>query len=87
MQYEYIQFSIDAGVATLTIDRPALMNAMNRACAEEMLRAMDIVRDSGQARVLLVTVSGRAFSSGADLSSDLATADENALSTIGVFDG
>lgn len=78
MQYEHIKFEVQAGVATLTLNRPAVMNAVNRACAEEMLHAIDRVRDAGEARVLLLTATGRAFSAGADLSSDLSTPDKRA---------
>ncbi|WP_156680546.1 enoyl-CoA hydratase-related protein [Sphingomonas profundi] len=55
------------GIATLTIDRPQVLNAVTLHTLGEMIVALDRVRDGGTARVLLLTGTGRAFCSGADL--------------------
>lgn len=55
-----------AAVATLTLDRPDTLNALNRALIEEMRAALATLGDAG-ARCLLIAGQGRAFSSGADL--------------------
>lgn len=68
MTYEFITVQQDHGVATLTFNRPASLNAFNVEMVAEMIRAVDEVRDAEDARVLLMTGAGRAFSSGADLS-------------------
>lgn len=67
MAYEYILFSEADGVATLTINRPERMNALHLGVIAEMIDAVDRVRDEGTARVLVMTATGRAFCSGADL--------------------
>lgn len=68
MAYDDIRLEIDAlGVATLTLARPKLLNALSQHSLAEMLDALDRVRDEG-ARVLLLTGEGRAFCAGADLS-------------------
>lgn len=67
MTYEHILFEEADGVATLTLNRPAQLNAMPTAMVAEMIHALDRVRDEGRVRCLLLTGAGRAFSSGADL--------------------
>lgn len=66
MTYEHIRFEIADRIATLTIARPDVLNALSRQSLDEMADALDRVRDEG-ARVLLITGAGRAFCSGADL--------------------
>lgn len=53
------------GVAVATINRPAIMNALNRAVRTGLMAA--IARAEAEARVLVITGAGRAFSSGQDL--------------------
>ena len=72
MTYEHILFDEAGGVATLTINRPAMLNALHMGVIGEMIHAVDRVRDDfeagrGTARALLLTGAGRGFSSGADL--------------------
>lgn len=67
MAYQHILFEEADGIATLTINRPAQLNALHVGVIEEMIDAVDRVRDEGTARVLLLTGTGRAFCSGADL--------------------
>jgi 2-(1,2-epoxy-1,2-dihydrophenyl)acetyl-CoA isomerase len=74
--YEHIIFQQDGGVATLTLNRPASLNAFTPAMVSEMIHAVDHLRDGQAARVLLINAAGRAFCSGADLSgTDRSTAD------------
>ena len=67
MTYEHILFDLDDGVATLTINRPQMLNALHTGVIDEMIDVVDRVRDEGTARALLLTGAGRGFSSGADL--------------------
>jgi 2-(1,2-epoxy-1,2-dihydrophenyl)acetyl-CoA isomerase len=53
------------GVAVATINRPTIMNALNRAVRTGLMAA--IARAEAEARVLVITGAGRAFSSGQDL--------------------
>ena len=73
MAYEHILFEEADGIATLTINRPAQLNALHLDLIAEMIHAVDRVRDEGTARVLVLTGAGRAFCSGADLASGGAT--------------
>lgn len=67
MSYSHISFETENAIATLTINRPQALNALHVGVIEEMIDAVDRVRDEGTARVLVLTGAGRAFCSGADL--------------------
>lgn len=65
MHYDTITYDLADGVATATLNRPAVMNALNSPMRAELL---DAVRRAGaEARVLVLTGAGRAFCSGQDL--------------------
>jgi enoyl-CoA hydratase/carnithine racemase len=56
------------GVARLTINRPAVLNAMNMAVRDELWSVLEAVRDDPDVRVVLFRGAGeRAFSAGADI--------------------
>lgn len=67
--FEHIRYEKNDGVVRLTLARPQQLNALSRVLLGEFIAALDEVRDSGDARVLLISGEGRGFSSGADLSS------------------
>lgn len=75
MTYTNILFDEVAGVVTLTLNRPAALNALTTDVLAELIDAVDRVRDEGTARCLLLTGAGRAFCSGADLAIGGATPD------------
>lgn len=68
MPFENILFSIESGVARLRLNRPASLNALSRSLLGEFREALERIADSSEARVLLLSGEGKAFSSGADLS-------------------
>ena len=67
MSYETIRLETDGAVARLTLDRPAVLNAINRAMIREIHAALDRVEADESIRVLVVGGAGRAFSAGFDL--------------------
>jgi 2-(1,2-epoxy-1,2-dihydrophenyl)acetyl-CoA isomerase len=54
------------GVYTLTIQRPEVRNALNEQAFHELIAACDQVGADDEARVLILTGEGRAFSAGGD---------------------
>jgi 2-(1,2-epoxy-1,2-dihydrophenyl)acetyl-CoA isomerase len=56
-----------AGVATIALSRPQALNAWNKQLGLDLLTALGQVRETEQARAVVLTGAGRAFSSGADL--------------------
>src|SRR6201997_3166057 len=66
MSYKTIQLEYDAGVATITLNRPEKRNAISFELIDDLLRALGEVARS-DAIVLIVTGAGKAFCSGLDL--------------------
>jgi 2-(1,2-epoxy-1,2-dihydrophenyl)acetyl-CoA isomerase len=58
----------EAGVVTITLDRPEKKNAINGAMWEELLATFQEIASSSADRCVVITGSGGAFCSGADLS-------------------
>ena len=67
--YETILFEIEAGVATLTLNRPDKLNSFNTAMHEELRDALEkVAAPENGVRCLLITGAGKGFSAGQDLS-------------------
>jgi len=68
MDYHAIRFDRHDDVALITLDRPKTLNALSAEMRKDLSSATEQVRDDDDIRVLVITGSGRGFSSGADLS-------------------
>lgn len=69
MAYNTLIVTKEAGVATLTLNRPDKLNAWNEEMMEEGVQAVEEIRSDPDVRVLVVTGVGRGFSAGADVTS------------------
>ena len=68
MAYENIVTTTQDGIGTITINRPAKLNALNRATILELSEAFTVLDDDTATRVIIVTGSGeKAFVAGADI--------------------
>ncbi|MCB9915222.1 MAG: enoyl-CoA hydratase/isomerase family protein [Planctomycetes bacterium] len=68
MSYENITCEVTGAIGRVTINRPKVMNALNRQTLEELAHAFDALRDDAAVRLVLVTGSGeKAFVAGADI--------------------
>ena len=65
--YETIKLEMDGPVARLTLNRPERANAMTMAMGEDLGAAIEAIRATPDARVLLLTGAGRHFCAGADM--------------------
>lgn len=68
MSYEFITLAVESRIATLTVNRPDKLNALNDATIAELARAIDEVGARDDIGGLIVTGAGRAFIAGADIS-------------------
>ena len=67
-EFRNIRIDVGEGIATLTIDRPSVRNALDRATVAECHGALDRLESDPDAGVLIVTGAGEAsFVSGADI--------------------
>jgi 2-(1,2-epoxy-1,2-dihydrophenyl)acetyl-CoA isomerase len=67
MPYETLLYEVDQGVATITLNRPAVLNAISPQMIEELQAALSMVKDDASVRAVVLTGAGRGFCSGADL--------------------
>ncbi len=68
MSEQNIHIEIEDRIATLVINRPKKLNALNRDTLQEISDALDDLSDDDEVRVLLLTGSGdKAFVAGADI--------------------
>jgi enoyl-CoA hydratase len=77
--FENILLEIDGGVATITFNRPKVLNALSVATLKELSQALDEVAANDDARAVVITGAGeKAFIAGADI---------NELAVLGATDG
>ncbi|MGI9188782.1 MAG: enoyl-CoA hydratase/isomerase family protein [Longimicrobiaceae bacterium] len=62
-----IRLEIEEGVATITLNRPAKLNAFAGSMRDDLREALERAGDDPETRVLVITGAGRAFSAGADI--------------------
>lgn len=67
MTYECLLYSVENGVATLTLNRPDVFNAFNEQQSYDLQDALKQVARDENVRVVVLTGAGKAFCSGQDL--------------------
>ncbi|MGZ8743012.1 MAG: crotonase/enoyl-CoA hydratase family protein [Nocardioides sp.] len=68
--YETLDWSVEEGILTLTLDRPDQLNAFTVTMAEELVDAFERASTDDAVAAVVVTGRGRAFCAGMDLSAD-----------------
>lgn len=68
-----IRLEVSDSVATITLDRPAQLNAFTTAMGVELIEAFDRCDRDDAVRAIVLTGAGRAFCAGADLSAGAET--------------
>jgi enoyl-CoA hydratase len=68
MSYENLLVDIREGIATVTINRPAVLNALNAKTVEEMDHCWQALQQNPDAAAIIITGAGeKAFIAGADI--------------------
>jgi enoyl-CoA hydratase len=67
MTFECVLYEKDGQIATLRLNRPRVLNAMNRQLWQDLEATLDDAGNDTDIKVLILTGEGRAFSTGADL--------------------
>ncbi|MEM7745619.1 MAG: enoyl-CoA hydratase-related protein [Pseudomonadota bacterium] len=73
MGFETIQIDISGGVATIRLDRPKVMNALNAQMRRDLVQAL--TQGAREARAIVLTGNGDAFCAGQDLGEGISFGD------------
>ena len=65
--FSYVDTSIQDGIATITINRPEAMNALNETVIEQLGHAITAVNSNDDVHTLVLDGAGKAFVAGADV--------------------
>lgn len=67
MNFECIIYEKQGAVATISLNRPQVLNAMNKQLWVDFQHALEDAKTDSNIKVVIITGAGRAFSTGADL--------------------
>ncbi len=67
MEYEILNTEIVDGIATVIINRPKAMNALNTRFFNEMDQLVEEISNNKEVKVMIITGDGKAFVAGADI--------------------
>jgi enoyl-CoA hydratase len=68
MSFTTILFTTENGIATITVNRPDKMNALNKTVIDELSTALDEVYTNSEIKTVIITGAGpKAFVAGADI--------------------
>jgi enoyl-CoA hydratase len=65
--FEHIKTSVNDGIATIELNRPTVLNAINRKMVREIVTALEAFDIDDNVRVNVIKGKGRAFAAGADI--------------------
>jgi enoyl-CoA hydratase/carnithine racemase len=68
MSYETLEYAVDDGILTLSLNRPEQLNSFTVTMAHELIHAFERASEDDAVRVVVVTGKGKAFCAGMDLS-------------------
>lgn len=71
MSFSTLRLAVTDAVATIILDRPDRLNALNAAMHADLRQALDRCAENPAVNVVMLTGEGRAFSSGQDLTESL----------------
>ena len=69
MSYQYLLYQKESGIATITLNRPQVLNALSPESLDELREAVLAAGRDPQVGVVILTGAGKAFAAGADLQS------------------
>ncbi|HOP65228.1 MAG TPA: enoyl-CoA hydratase-related protein [Spirochaetota bacterium] len=67
MQFRFVQFSIDDGIARIIINRPEVLNALNIAAGDEIIKVTHSLKKERGVHALIISGIGGNFAAGADI--------------------
>ena len=65
--YEFIEAAIEGKLGFIALNRPKVLNAINRQMVSEILTVMEEFDENDDVKVIILSGKGRAFAAGADI--------------------
>ena len=65
--FSYVDLHVNDGIATITINRPEAMNALNETVVSQLGEALDTANADSSVRTIVLDGAGKAFVAGADV--------------------
>jgi enoyl-CoA hydratase len=82
--YEMIETSVKGKIGLIELNRPKVLNALNRQMVSEVLSAMEAYDEDADIKVIVLAGKGRAFAAGADID-EMMDADAISMETLNQF--
>ena len=83
--FSYVDLHIEGGIATITINRPEAMNALNEIVVEQLTQAVQIANANDTVSTIVLDGAGKAFVAGADVKFFVDKIRSDSISDIEVF--
>ena len=80
--YQYLLFRAEDGIATVSLNRPEVYNALNDAITFEMQDVLKAIAKDESVRVVVLTGEGRAFCAGQDLKESSLSANRSFMESL-----
>lgn len=82
--YEMIETTVKGQIGLIELNRPKVLNALNRQMVSEVLSAMEAYDNDPEVKVIVLAGKGRAFAAGADID-EMMDADAILMETLNQF--
>ncbi|MCM3572652.1 MULTISPECIES: enoyl-CoA hydratase-related protein [Mesobacillus] len=82
--YEMIETTVKGHIGLIQLNRPKVLNALNRQMVSEVLSAMEAYDEDADIKVIVLAGKGRAFAAGADID-EMMDADAISMETLNQF--
>jgi 2-(1,2-epoxy-1,2-dihydrophenyl)acetyl-CoA isomerase len=66
-EFETVDVTVEEGVALVTLNRPDKLNPLNQQMGDGLRNAFSALREDDEAKVIVLTGAGKAFSAGGDI--------------------
>lgn len=67
MDFKKIKFSVTDGIASIVLNSPKNLNALDEPMLDDLIVALDICADDEKVKVVIVSGEGKGFSAGGDI--------------------
>lgn len=67
MEFKKIEFSVTDGIASIVLNSPKNLNALNEPMLDDLMVALDICADDEAVKVIVISGEGKGFSAGGDI--------------------